>query len=468
MLRKSVVAMFVCLFLLPSVSYAQFGKNNVRYNQLDHFYESARFDVWHNLDTNDPAQMEYLRQVIDNLENARDWMGGPMVFGHNIEKRIPIFFYKTHTDMESSNLVGGFLSEGTGAFVESARKRMVLKGDFSRPLGRAIGGHELAHEFQFDIYDPGLIQKIVGSVQLPNGYFEGCAEFIAGLYDPHTRDYIRRREQRAFASNPKSLPTWIALNSGQNNPYTMWSMIPEFLEAKFSAGVAFCTQPLKNKIGLGEFIYDVAKGELGNPDVNSEKFDQRNRHYWGMELGFELNRINRPKPYEENDNFKGRTATPYGHPYPVLSPMLSCDGRQIATFTVQSNGIALVRYQIPEETAYRSRVERARAKKDGEKKPVFLNTGRDLIKNLTPQLPPVPWEYLVVQGLETWSFNGSDGDWSCRGNKIAFFARIKRDHALVIIDAETGEVLRKIELELPVLDQAFSQIFTRLGINDNQ
>ena len=68
-------------------------------------------------------------------------MGGSKIFNHNIERRIPVFFYKTHTDMESSNLVGGFLPEGVGAFVESHRRRMVLKADFSRPLGRAIGVH---------------------------------------------------------------------------------------------------------------------------------------------------------------------------------------------------------------------------------------------------------------------------------------------------------------------------------------
>ncbi|MDP3696694.1 MAG: hypothetical protein Q8R55_01525 [Candidatus Taylorbacteria bacterium] len=505
------------------VNPVQFGKNNVRYNQLDQFYESHRFDVWHNLDPNDPAQMEYLRQVIDNLEGARNWMSGSKIFGHSIEKRIPIFFYKTHTDMESSNLVGGFMPEGVGAFVESGRKRMVLKADFSRPLGRAIGVHELVHEFQFDISSPNVIQEAVGITRLPNGYYEGCAEFLAGLYDPHTRDDIRRREQRNFAASPKTLPTWGALNNGTVNPYTMWSMIPEFLEDKFSGGVAFCTQPLKNKVRLGEFVYDLTKGELGDPDINSEKFDQHNRHYWGVEKGFELDRISRPKPYEENDNFKGWTVTPYGHPYPMLSP--ASDGTQIAAFTIQKNGVALVRYDIPRETAYLSKAEREKGKKGNVLKRLRLKP--DPVKNLTPQLPPVPWVYLIVQGFETWPFNGFDLDWwqdpdwiikvkdahrnlensnkmlawlknipdkykakdhaltvkaledGVRSfendlenlkqipdvNKIAFFARINRDHALVIIDAENGKILRKIELDYALyqLDQAFSPSFSPDG-----
>lgn len=460
-MSKKLAFLLLALMMLSIPAYAQFGKNNVRYNHLDQRYESHRFDVRHNLDPNDPAQMEYLRQVVDNLESARDWMGSSKIFNHSIEKRIPIFLYKTHTDMESSNLVGGFMPEGVGAFVESQRRRMVLKADFSKPLGRAIGVHELVHEFQFDIYNPSLIQRAVGSSK-PNGWYEGCAEFIAGLYDPHTRDDIRRREQRAFASNPKSLPTWEALNSNTVNPYTMWSMIPEFLEDKFSAGVAFCTQPLKNNLGLGEFVYDTMKGELGNPDINSEKFDQQGRHYWGTEKGFEIDRINRPKPYEQNDNFRGWTVTPYGHPYPMLSPILSPDGLEIAAFTYQKNGVALVRYTIPKEVVYISKQEREKARTGNILK--RLGSEPDLVKNLTSQLPPVPWEYLIVQGFETWTtFNGFDATWSRDGKQIAFFARINRDHALVIIDADTGKVLRKIELESPSLDQAFSPAFSEDG-----
>src|SRR3989344_6850654 len=104
MFRKSCLgALLVISFWLLSVGTvnAQFGKNNVRYNQLDQVYESYRFDIWHSLDRSDPVQEELLRQTIANLENARDWMGGQEVFGHNIEKRISILLHEHFTDLES-------------------------------------------------------------------------------------------------------------------------------------------------------------------------------------------------------------------------------------------------------------------------------------------------------------------------------------------------------------------------------
>ena len=76
--RNIALALIFSLFLAVPAE-AQFGKNNVHYNQLDQFYESYRFDIWHNLDTSDPVQKEYLEMVVANLENARDWMGSQQV-----------------------------------------------------------------------------------------------------------------------------------------------------------------------------------------------------------------------------------------------------------------------------------------------------------------------------------------------------------------------------------------------------
>ena len=437
--------------------FGQFGKNNVRYRQLDQFYESYWFDVWHNLDLNDPAQKEYLEMVVANLENARDWMGSEQIYNHTIEKRIPVFLYKTHTDMESSNLVGGFLPEGVGAFAESERRRMVLKAYFSKPLSRAIGVHELAHEFQFDIRSFGFIERMISiNSQRPQWFYEGGAEFIAGLYEPHTRDDIRGIGQKTISSDRHFIPTWEALGHGRVSPYLM-TMVFDFLEEKFNAGVAFQVQGFKqSNVGLGELLYDLTKGELGNPDVDSEKFNQAITRFWMDKYGDEFNA--RPKPDEKNDNFEGRLIMPWGHSAPMSSPVLSPGGTQLAAFTFLKYGVSLVRYEISEDKTY---VPKEKRKKLENENYAFSPNGYGLV-NLTPQLPPIPWENVVSQ-LQTWPFNGFDASWSPDGKRIAFFARINRDHALVIINAESGKILQKIELESPRLDQAFSPSFTPDG-----
>ncbi|MDP3804251.1 MAG: hypothetical protein Q8Q87_01725, partial [Candidatus Omnitrophota bacterium] len=386
-------------------------------------------------------------------------MGGQQIYGHKIEKKIPILLYRTHTDMESSNLVGGFMPEGVGAFVESERKRMVLKADFSRPLSRAIGVHELAHEFQIDIQNHNIVNRMINmNKQRPLWFYEGGAEFIAGLYDPHTRDDIRRRSQRVVSSDKHTVPTWEALKEGSANPYEMGAMMFEFLEEGFGIGVALQIQGLKQKnIELGELIYDLAKGKLGNPDENSEKFNQQVIQFWTKKYQFEA--IERPKPYDENENISSHSVTPQGHQYPMLSPILSPDGAKIAAFTVHNYSVSLAVFEIPKEDVYISKEKRAEEKiqqAKGEKK----KEKSKKLRNLTPHLPPIPWEYLVVQGLETWPFNGFDASWSPDGSMIAVFARINRDHALVLLDAENGKVKEKIELPL---DQAFSPSFSPDG-----
>ncbi|OGN00228.1 MAG: hypothetical protein A3B91_00915 [Candidatus Yanofskybacteria bacterium RIFCSPHIGHO2_02_FULL_41_29] len=437
----------------------QFGKNNVLWNGkiLNNFYESYHFDIWHDLDEKDPVQRENLRRTADILEGAYVWMSSAQVFNYNINKRIPILLYNTHGEMEQSGLVGGFMPEGIGAFVEDTRSRMVLKADFSKPLFRAIGVHELAHEFQIDIMKKGIISRLAGRPRVPNGYIEGFAEYVASLYSPHTRDDLRRGQERMAASNPKSLPTWYDLMTDAVSGYTMWKMVFEFIDENFGrqAAIYFGVTGLRYN-HFGELVYDLSRGQLGNPDINSEKFDQKARAYWSKK--FELDRIQRPNPYDQTDNFKGRSVTPFTHPYPILSAVpCSADGKTIAGFSIQKYGVALIAFDIPEETPYLNPQARDKIVKESRSKSAAFPKPKKPIRNLTPQLPPEPWEYLVVQGFETWPFNGSDVNCSRDGSRAVFFARKNRDHALVVVDTKTDKITSIIELPL---DQAFSPFFS--------
>ncbi len=413
--RKLFAVGFLALVLaVPAqAQFGPLGKNIVHWQNKElRFYESYHFDVWHTLDLNDPDQMQHFQKFIDNLEGAYTFYSSDKVFNHQVESRIPVIVYNTHSEFEANYITAEFLPEGVGAFVEPERGRLVTKEDLLPPLKREANAHELVHVFQFDIRKLGLLQRATGMGQLPQGFIEGGAEFIATLYEPQTRDDLRRIQQRLVASNPKSLPTWEALVHDQVDPYAMWMMVFQFLQDQYGQGVAFQVQGLQQKSrSLGELVYDLTKGELGNPDVNPEKFDQKAREYWSGK--YQLDMINRPKPYQENGNFKGRSVTPPEDPYPMISPVLSPDGRTIAAFTLADNGISLVTFNVPDEPVYRDKAARDKARRENRQSILMraLAGTPKLITNLTPYLPPEPWEYLVVQGFETWPFNGSDQGW---------------------------------------------------------
>lgn len=437
----AALAMVSFLTLAPSSTLAQFGKNIVNWrDETPKFYSSAHFDVWYyGLDLKESAQQEHFRKFLENLEGAYGWLSSEKVFGHAIEDRIAIIVYATHSGFEA-NLIAPFLPEGVGAFAEPSRKRVVTKEDLLPQLKREANVHELVHQFQFDSRSAGLIERLSGVGQLPLWFVEGGAEFIAGTYDPHTRDDIRRRVEREMGANPrKDLPTWNKLNSDKFNPYLAGAMIHEFLQEKYGIGVAFHVKGIKKKASkLGRLIYELTEGRMDDPGKDPRKFDQEFRRYWsGL---YERDRIDRPNPYDETDNFRGRSIAPYGNPYPMLSPALSPDGKQLACFTIGKNGVTLVVFPVPEEQVFK------KEENDAEKKPVK-------VKNLTPWLPPVPVEYYIVQGFETWPFNGFDLAWS-KDNRLAFFARKNRDHALFIIDAQKPKKIQKV-IEVP-LDQSFS------------
>ena len=458
---------------LTSSAYSQsppvyFGKNAVNWqNEKPKWYQSEHFDIYYfGFDLTKPEQEQHFKNFVGNIEGGYKWLRN--VFNHDIERRIPVAVFSTHSKFETgaAYITGEFLSEGVGAFVESVRRRMYTKEDLLPTIRREANIHELVHEFQFDMLKMGLIQRVAGQIRLPSGFFEGGAEFIANLYDPVSLDNIRRVHQRMAASNRRTIPTWTELINDQVNGYTMWMMVFQMLENKYGKGVALQVEGLqsRNEQALGLLVYHLSKGELGNPTINPEKFDQQARDYWYSVYGADSNK--RPRPYQETDSVKSRSITPYENPYPMFLACQFPDGKRLAVFTIQKRMPALVSYPVPEEYLYSKEVKINNPKTDDnnvvERK---SDKPKKIIKNLTPQMPPVPWEYLIIQGFETWPLNGSDAGCSSDGKRIALFARTNRDHALYIINAETGDILRKTEFEspLPQLDQAFSPVFSPDG-----
>lgn len=442
-MKKWMVLLCVVWALLPVGAFAQivkefesFGKNKVVYEKsLDNFYQSEHFEIWHSLNLRDIGQKEFFEEVLVVLESA--YLSLSQLFDHEIKEKVPIMIYMTHSEFESTNIIAEFLPEGVGAFVEHERNRMVLKGDFAPPLMKSIVVHELVHSFQFSILKINVLNKMTGTLSLPQGFIEGGAEFIASLFVPHTRDDLRRINQRTDAGNPEFfLPTWENFMSDQADPYAQWEMIFEFLEEKYGVGTKFKVQGLKSdKKDLGKLIAELTRGDITNPKDNPELFDRKHRDFWRDKYAENMRKSQRP--YEKEKSFDGTSITPKELPFGILSFALSSDGNEAAVLSPQKNGISIITYSLSSDTK--------KIKK---------------IKNLTPDFPPNNFEYIVSQRGNTWPFNGSDIAWSKIERKIAYFARKGKDHSLFLSDADRPD--RFQEVKIPH-DQAFSPVFSQDG-----
>ena len=439
-MRKLLFLMIVVLVLLPIEALAQtdefgpFGKNKVVYEKsLQNFYQSEHFEVWHSLDLNDFSQKKFFEETLSILESAH--LSLSILFNLEIKEKIPIMMYKTHSEFESTNITMEFLPEGVGAFVENEKNRMVLKADFSLPLMKSMVVHELVHSFQFSILKRGFLNKTTGTLPFPNGFIEGGAEFIASLYVPHTRDDLRRINQRTDAGNPELfLPTWERFMSDQADPYGQWAMVFEFLEEKYHVGVEFKTKGIKSSgKNLGKLIEELTNGDIPDPQKNPELFDRKHRDFWSNKYAQEM-RLSQ-KPYENEKSFSGTNITNSKLPFGILSFTFSSDGKDVAVLSPQKNGVSVITYA--------------------------LSGGTDSkIKNLTSHFPPNDFEYVISQRGNTWPFNGGDIAWSPVSQQIAFFARKGRDHELFLVDADKENKFTKIKIPY---DQSFSPTFSPDG-----
>lgn len=432
--------MFLIVLALAPAAFAQmdefgpFGKNKVIYGKtLQNFYQSEHFEVWHSLDLKDSAQKEFFGETLEILENA--YVSLVTLFDHEIKDKIPIMMYKTHSEFESTNIIAEFLPEGVGAFVEDERNRMVLKADFSPSLMKSMVVHELVHSFQFSILKRGFLNKTTGILPLPQGFVEGGAEFIASLYVPHTRDDLRRINQRTDAGNPELfMPTWERFMRDEADPYGQWEMVFEFLEEKYGVGIEFKVKGLKSGgKNLGKLVEELTKGDISDPQKDPELFDRKHRDFWRDKYAQDM--IKSQRPYEKEKSFDGENVTPKKLPFGILSFAVSPDGKEIVALSPRKNGISVMVFALTSNTDAK-------------------------VKNLTPDFPPNDFEYVVSQRGNTWPFNGSDVAWNPTSNQIAFFARHGKDHELFLV--ELGRPDKFLRIKIP-FDQAFSPAFSSDG-----
>ncbi len=180
--------------LVPDAASAQyFGRNKVQYDDFEfRVLDTDHFDFHYY-----PVEEEAVEDAARMGERWYERLA--RTFQHEFEQSKPVILYANHPDFQQTNTLSGFISEGTGGVTESLKNRVIM------PLGASywdtdhVLGHELVHAFQYNIAQSRRGGGLRGLSALPLWLIEGMAEYLSvGRDDPLTamwiRDAIRRDE----------------------------------------------------------------------------------------------------------------------------------------------------------------------------------------------------------------------------------------------------------------------------------
>ncbi|HNX00423.1 MAG TPA: hypothetical protein PKK33_03545, partial [Candidatus Cloacimonadota bacterium] len=95
--------------------------------------------------------------------------------------RIPIIFYETHAQFQTTNVIYPLLSEGVGGFTESLQNRVVIPFDGSYKKLEEVLTHELTHAY-VNALDAGFASNrffSMGTINFPFWFSEGLPEYEA-------------------------------------------------------------------------------------------------------------------------------------------------------------------------------------------------------------------------------------------------------------------------------------------------
>ncbi|MEM6327918.1 MAG: BamA/TamA family outer membrane protein [Bacteroidota bacterium] len=230
----ALIAVLIAALLAPIPASAQyFGRNKVRYDDFDfRILETQHFDLYYY------EGMETAAQDVGRM--AERWYDRlSAILDHEFDERKSIILYADDADFRQTNIVN--VGEGTQGVTEGLRQRVVLPMAGTYAETDHVLGHELVHQFQYDMAERGgTFQQFV---RMPLFVIEGMAEYYTvGREDALTamwmRDAILRDDFPTIAelaANPRfnvyqyGQPFWafIAGNYGDEAGVRMFKLAME-------------------------------------------------------------------------------------------------------------------------------------------------------------------------------------------------------------------------------------------------
>jgi len=395
MRRIGGIAAALALFGAAPLAAQYFGQNKVQYQAFDfRIIQTEHFEIYYY-----PAERT---AALDAARMAERWYARlSRILHHQFQGRKPIILYASQSDFQQTNTSGGEeVPEGVVAFTDPFKHRMVIPFTGSYADFEHVMGHEMVHQFQFDVFSRGRVggvQTLV-NVNPPLWFMEGMAEYLSlGPIDNHTAMWLRD------ASLEGHLPTLQQLTYEQVFPYyfghAMWAFIGEkwgdeaigqILQAAVSGGGVEGSF----KRTLGVTLDDLVS--QWRDAVQTTYLPQLADHYRARRIA---------QPLLTQKRSEGTLH---------LAPALTPDGRQIAYFS-EKNSFFVDLYLADAETG---------------------KVLRRLVKST------------LSSNYESLRFINSAGSFSPDGRYFAIAAKRKDRDDLVILDVQKDEEVRRIPLPL--------------------
>jgi hypothetical protein len=384
------LVLLVALAITSSSAEAQyFGRNKVQYETFDfHVMDTDHYDIHfypaESLATADAARMA--ERWYTRLSNT---------LGHEYAGK-PLILYANHADFQQTNVIGGFIEQGTGGVTEALRTRVVMPftgvyADFDHVLG-----HELVHTFQYDIAFQREAGGLRGLSELPLWVVEGMAEYLSvGREDPHTAMWLRDAVRR------NDLPRIEQIGrDARYFPYRFGQAVWAYIAGQF--GDAAVPQLFREGIRRG-FEPAITRTLGLTVDTLSARWHEAVRSAYLPTLA------GRAAPDSVGRRVLSR-ATDRGEM--DISPALSPDGRHVAFFS--GRGLFTIDLYVAD-----------------------AQTGEIVEQLSSPNVDP---------HFDALSFLSSTGTWSPDGRKLAFVIFSEGDQELAIYDWDRGEIERRVKI----------------------
>ena len=223
--RASILAIAIAFPAALGAQVGSFGQNKIQYRDFDwHVLNGDHVDVYYY-----PAAEEIARLALSYAEISYDTLSRR--FNHEVETRIPLIVYASHTDFEQTNILPFVPPEGILGVTEFMKRRVTLPFRGSYSEFRHTLRHELVHVFQLSMATRlSLIYPRARFAGLPLWWTEGMAEFLSSPQE--TRDDMVLRDLTMRGS----LPTISQLNLvGSAIVYPIGGDLHRFLAHKYGS-----------------------------------------------------------------------------------------------------------------------------------------------------------------------------------------------------------------------------------------